>query len=170
MPSGIISILQIAARCIACSVIAILGSASASSCPDIYAYKLNDGPLVDVFDVKEGRMHQHVPGAVEEDRFGGSIGFCSDEEYFCMIGRLAVAVPKHAEVARWQFKEVSCTVLQPGRSGEVQRMACDYRGFRTTFSYSFLRGIETYELDAQPGVRYTLDGEQGLFKDARCFP
>lgn len=147
-----------------------VAGASGPQCHDQYTYAL-DGTLVqDVFDVSQLRVAQSAGENLEKDGFGGPIEFCSNHDYFCLKGRIAIAVPKGEILPRWTYGGIECSAIPVADRQGPWDAVCEFRGFDTRFRYSRGQGVLSYEIGARPGEVYRSTRWDALFFDQRCFP
>ena len=73
---------------------------------DEIIYKANTGGMVEVFNIRLLRFSNEGVGYLSRldqrySEWGGSIEFCSDEQFYCLAGGINVAVPRHLDKSQW---------------------------------------------------------------------
>jgi hypothetical protein len=98
----------------------------------------------------------------EYGEFGGQIEFCSNVDYYCVVGGVGAAVPKKINGQKeWQIEDWKCQAETPISLQKPTVITCDYKGKLTHFTYSPEKGITHYFL-SNPNVRFELIGDKGL--------
>lgn len=130
-------------------------------------YRMRFGRTLDVFNVDTSHFSREDIEYLERrdqqyGEFGGTVLFCSDEQYFCVRGGIAAAVPKTASSQRgWSVGRIDCEA-ESAFSGTADVINCTFAGTLTRFLFSEQRGIEWYEASGDPGIRWEAVGP-GLF-------
>ena len=109
----------------------------AKSAGEEIIYRMENTSVLEVFNLT--RLWVASMGVNYLDRrdgrygeLGGSFEFCSDAEYFCLIGGIAAAIPKKFDgQTTWQFNGISCKSDTPLAEGLARERAGIAKLFET---------------------------------------
>lgn len=142
----------------------------AKSAGEEIIYRMENTSVLEVFNLT--RLWVASMGVNYLDRrdgrygeLGGSFEFCSDAEYFCLIGGIAAAIPKKFDgQTTWQFNGISCKSDTPLAEGKAALIDCSRGNWSNRLNYSQSHGITSYSSAAEPGEQYSLIAPPGLLQ------
>ena len=133
-------------------------------------YKLKGSDLIKVFNITKSWFTTQDADYLNRRNFkyhgewGGRIAFCSNGEYYCMKGGLAVAIPKNIKGQKaWQFEGMDCTTETLLSDQHPSTITCNYERWSLRYIYAPQKGIISYKKLSNSTELYELIGEKGLF-------
>lgn len=134
--------------------------------------------VVDVFNISDPWVSSEpIEYLLQRDQqygeFGGRLGLCSNDEFFCVKGGVAAAIPRSItkDHEPWEFEGVRCRVIDMEDDMFTIECARDEKNPLTSktdqvsrFNYSVRHGILSFtHLDVMGTPTYRLLGDDGLF-------
>jgi hypothetical protein len=136
---------------------------------DEIVYRKKDTSVLEIYNLKrnlessEGYEYLRRRDAGYGE-WGGSIHFCSNDEYFCMDEGLLLVIPKKfAGQSDWEFLGTKCHSGAPLKEMERVTITCATPKWSTRFVYWQHMGVTSYVIAVQPDDEYVLIDERGLF-------
>jgi len=147
----------------------VCASGSKSVIRNEVIYRLEGATVLEVFNLE--RLWVSSEGVSYLKRrngrygeFGGSFEICSNEEYYCLSGGIAAAIPKKfAGQTTWQFAGQSCRATLPLIEGQTVSIKCTSGSWSNELTYSQSLGIVAYTKLVSSMERFNVVGEAGLF-------
>ena len=132
-------------------------------------YRMKGATVLEVFNLEQLRVSsvglsylKHRDGRYGE--FSGSFELCSDDEYFCLTGGIAAAIPKKfSGQTAWQFAGQSCNASSPLVEGQTVNIKCTSGSWSNELTYSQSLGIVAYTKLVTSIEHFEVVGEAGLF-------
>jgi hypothetical protein len=132
-------------------------------------YKEKNSNLIKIYNIEKSWFSTEGADYLNKRDFrygewGGQIGFCSNEDYYCIVGGVAVAIPKKINgQKKWQFKDMDCQSETAMSDQHSTTITCNYKQWSMQYVYSPVKGIISYRKLSDPVEEYELIGDKGLF-------
>lgn len=150
----------------------IIGSSCANfgeHIDDEILYKVKDGSLVQVFNLRAGwESTQDVSYLERRDQnygeFKGQTRDCSNDEFYCLAGGINVAIPKLIDgQTLWEYNDRICSAKFGLSKSNPNQITCRNMHYELVFTYDVKMGITSFNGTNREETQYTLISDRGLF-------